>query len=52
MLLAKPISHELNKAAVASVASTPPSKQLQTAIKRMNAPAGKPHPRATSRSWC
>ena len=45
MLLAKPLEHEINKAAVASIESTPPSKQLQTAIKRMNAPAGKAHPR-------
>jgi hypothetical protein len=45
MLLAKPLSHEINKAAVASVEATPPSKQLQTAIKRMNAPPGKAHPR-------
>jgi LytR cell envelope-related transcriptional attenuator len=46
MLLAKPLSHEINKAAVASIESTPVSKQLQTAIKKMNAPAGKAHPRA------
>jgi hypothetical protein len=45
MLLAKPISHEINKAAVASIESTPVSKPLQTAIKKMNAPAGKAHPR-------
>ena len=45
MLLAKPITHAIDKAAVASIESTPPSKQLQTAIKQMNAPAGKPHPR-------
>jgi hypothetical protein len=45
MLLAKPLSHEINKAAAASIAATPPSKQLQTAIRRMHAPAGKPHPR-------
>ncbi len=48
MLLAKPLSHEINKAAVASIESTPvaQTKQLQTAIKKMNAPAGKTHPRA------
>jgi hypothetical protein len=46
MLLAKPLSHEINKAAVASIESTPVSKQLQTAIKKMNAPAGKAHARA------
>jgi hypothetical protein len=45
MLLGKPLSHEIKKAAVASLESTPPSKQLQTAIKQMNAPPGKPHPR-------
>ena len=46
MLLAKPLSHEITKAAAASIAATPPSKQLQTAIKQMNAPPGKTHPRA------
>jgi hypothetical protein len=46
MLVAKPLSHAIDRAAVASVASTPPSKQLQAAIRRMNAPAGTAHPRS------
>ena len=42
-LLAKPISHAIRKEALAAV-STPPSKQLQQAIRQMKAPAGRSRP--------
>jgi len=48
MLLAKPLSHVIQRQAVA--AATAPPKQLQEAIKKMNAPAGKArHPRSAIR---
>jgi LytR cell envelope-related transcriptional attenuator len=46
-LVAKPLSHELQRHASASAAAaaTPPPKQLVRAIHRMHAPAGKARPR-------
>ena len=44
-LVAKPLSHAIQHHAAASVAATPPPKQLAQAIHRMNAPAGKARPR-------
>jgi LytR cell envelope-related transcriptional attenuator len=46
MLVAKPLSHAINRAAVQSLVPTAPSKQLVTAIKKMNAPIGTTHPRS------
>ncbi len=44
-LVAKPLSHAIQHHAAASVAATPPAKQLVQAIHRMNAPAGRARPR-------
>jgi LytR cell envelope-related transcriptional attenuator len=47
MLVAKPISHAIQRHAVAkaTTATAAPPKQVQQAIRRMHAPAGKARPR-------
>ena len=44
-LVAKPLSHEIQRHASAAAAVAPPPKQLARAIHRMNAPVGKARPR-------
>jgi len=51
LLVAKPLSHEIQKHAIAAAtappaATTPPSHALKKAIARMKAPAGKARPRS------